>query len=250
MKIHEVIGAVVCSIIAMATSSCEKTEKVERFPEGTSMLRMMNEDNGKTTLGNSDVYLTSSGNFRSGTFPIMDCGATVGIGDIMLPDFINMAHEVAAVQGHGYVVCNSDNVYTFPSRKKAIAENALMYRVYADSWITDDKGKTVGANVYFLLGTPPECGEMPRMNSAIARLSWDEDNGRSNEISIELPSEDIETEVDSNDKYGILKCGTRGKTLTFRLTHYPMSYESGNYNVRIRSGRVYTEIVIPVDCPY
>ena len=33
----------------------------------------------------------------------------------------------------GYVICDSDNVKEFPSRKKAIREDALMYRVYVDS---------------------------------------------------------------------------------------------------------------------
>ncbi len=249
MKIYGTVGAVICSLLAVAASSCEKADKVERFPEGTSMIRMMNEENGKTELGNSDLYITSSGNFRSERFPIMDCGATDGIGGIGLPDFMNMAPEVAVIPGHGYVVCSSDDIHTFPSRKKAIAENAQMYRVYADSWITDDKGKTVGANVYFLLGMPPERGNMPKMNSSTEQLTWEEWNNKSREISLELPSEDIEAQT-SDDKYGILDYAARGKTLTFRLSHSPASYEVTNYNVRIRSGRIYTEIVIPVDYSY
>ena len=250
MKIYGTVGAVICSLLAVAASSCEKADKVERFPEGTSMIRMMNEENGKTKLGNSDLYITSSGNFRSERFPIMDCGATDGIGGIGLPDFMNMAPEVAVIPGHGYVVCSSDDVYAFPSRKWAIAENAQVYRFYADSWITDDKGNAVGANVYFLLGTPPGRGNMPKMNSSTEQLTWEDRNNKSREISMELPSEDIEAQITSDDKNGILDYATRGRTLTFRLSHSPASYEVGNYKVRVRSGRVYTEIVIPVDYPY
>ena len=83
------------------------------------MIKMMDVDNGGTTLGNSNVYMTSSGNFKSNNLPILDCGKKCGIGDIGLPDFTNMAPEVAVIPGHGYVICDSDNVKEFPSRKTA-----------------------------------------------------------------------------------------------------------------------------------
>ena len=97
MKNHKLFGAIACSVIAMTMSSCGKSDKIERFPEGTSMIKMMDEDNGGTTLGNSNVYMTSSGNFKSNNLPILDCGKKSGIGDIGLPDFTNMAPEVAVI---------------------------------------------------------------------------------------------------------------------------------------------------------
>lgn len=118
MKNHKLFGAIACSVIALTISSCGKEDKTERFPEGTSMIKMMDEDNGGTTLGNSDVYMTSSGNFKSNNLPILYCGKKSGIGDIGLPDFTNMAPEVAVMPGHGYVICDSDNVKEFPSRKR------------------------------------------------------------------------------------------------------------------------------------
>ena len=54
----------------------------------------MDEDNEGTTLGNSNVYMTSSGNFKSYNLPMLDCGEKSGIGDIGLPGFTNMAPEV------------------------------------------------------------------------------------------------------------------------------------------------------------
>ena len=36
-------------------ASCGKSDKIKRFPEGTSMIKMMDEDNGRFTLGNSNV---------------------------------------------------------------------------------------------------------------------------------------------------------------------------------------------------
>lgn len=102
MKNHKFFGAIACSVIALTISSCGKEDKIERFPEGTSMIKMMDEDNGGTTLSNSNVYMTSSGNFKSNDLPILDCGKKSGIGDIGLPDFTNMAPEVAVIPGHGF----------------------------------------------------------------------------------------------------------------------------------------------------
>lgn len=236
-----ILGTIACFGIMMAAAGCEKSEKVERFPEGTSMLKMMNEDNGGTRLGNSDVHITSAGNFRSGSMPIMDCGETDGIGGIGLPDFMNMAPEVAVIPGHGYVICPSDAVRTFPSRKKAIIENELIYRVFVDSWITSEE-KTVGANVYFLLGTPLKSGQMLQTGSNIGTLSWDDSSYSSRTVSISLPDEDIE--VQGANK--ILTFSTRGKTLTVGLSSRPFDYETGDYSFLLRSGRVYTQVSVSV----
>ena len=103
MKNHKLFGAIVGSVIALTISSCGEEDKIERFPEGTSMIKMMDEDNGGTTLGNSNVYMTSSGNFKSNNLPILDCGKKCGIGDIGLPDFTNMVPEVAVIPGHGFL---------------------------------------------------------------------------------------------------------------------------------------------------
>lgn len=237
MKNHILFGAIVGSVIALTISSCGEEDKIERFPEGTSMIKMMDEDNGGTTLGNSNVYMTSSGNFKSNNLPILDCGKKCGIGDIGLPDFTNMAPEVAVIPGHGYVICDSDNVKEFPSRKKAIREDALVYRAYVDSWIQTD-GKNVGANIYFLLGSPLERGKMPEMDSDLGTLAFDL------VISIKLPSEDIEVII--NDRIP-LACSTKGKTLTLTLTHAPLSYETGTWPLSIRSGRVYTKATVAIE---
>lgn len=188
--------------------------------------------------------MTSSGNFKSNNLPILYCGKKSGIGDIGLPDFTNMAPEVAVMPGHGYVICDSDNVKEFPSRKKAIREDALMYRVYVDSWI-QTYGKNVVANVYFLLGSPLERGQMPEMDSDLGTLAFDLVSHESNSISVKLPSEDIEVII--NDNKTPLTCSTKGKTLTLTLTIPPMSYETGTWSLSIRSGRVYTKATVAIE---
>ena len=136
MRTEKLFGILTLFLCVFCISSCsDDNEELNPFPDGTSSLRMMNDNNGKVTLGNSDVYITNAGNFKSASFPIFDMGKKQGISDIGLPDFINMAPEVAVLPKHGYVFCSPYDVQTFDSRKKAIRENADVYRVYVDSWI-------------------------------------------------------------------------------------------------------------------
>ena len=104
MRTEKLFGILTLFLCVFCISSCsDDNEELNPFPDGTSSLRMMNENNGKVTLGNSDVYITNEGNFKSVGFPIFDMGKKQGISDIGLPDFINMAPEVAVLPKHGYV---------------------------------------------------------------------------------------------------------------------------------------------------
>ena len=199
---------------------------------------MMNEDNGKTLLGNSDVYITNAGNFTSDQYPLFDVGEKRGIGDIDMPGFANMAPEVAVQPRHGYVICEANDVRTFPSGKKAIREDASVYRVFVDSWIEDKEGNATGANVYFLLGKPDTDEGIPFWDSEI---EWQYDPTKGNPLELTLPSDDIEVEILSEqENYNYLAYSMRGRTLVFRIEK-----DTGMdavYQVRIRCQNIYTEV--------
>ena len=122
MKTKTILG-ICLSLCVWSFAGCGDDETIDIFPEGTASLRMMNEE-----LGNSDVYITNAGNFKSDQFPLFDVGEKRGIGDIDLPGFTNMAPEVAVQPRHGYVICTADDVRSFPSGQQAICENANIYR--------------------------------------------------------------------------------------------------------------------------
>ena len=71
MKTKTILG-ICLSLCVWSFAGCGDDETIDIFPEGTASLRMMNEDNGKTLLGNSDVYITNAGNFKSDQFPLFD----------------------------------------------------------------------------------------------------------------------------------------------------------------------------------
>lgn len=234
-------------------TSCSNDEDIDLFPEGTASLRMMNEDNGHTLLGNSDVYITKEGNFVSSQYPLFDMGRREGIGDIGMPDFVNMAPSVAVEPGHGYVICNAGDVFSFSdSRTYAIAENAHVYRVYVDTWIRDKEDNITGANVRFLLGKPLEDG-MPAWGSVAGTVYMAVTN-RGDEyipVKIKLPSDDIEVSyLDGGGRN--LTHTLSGHTVTFALKedfYFPGS-DGTEYKVRIRSGNIYTEVTLRAEVRY
>lgn len=242
-----VFGKLVLITCTFSLSSCNKdNEAINLFPEGTSKLCMMNEEKGKTILANSDVYITKEKNFKSERFPIFDRGEKKGIGDIDMPDFINMAPEVAIQLKHGYVICDNKDVITFAgSQKKAISEKALVYRVFVDSWI-EDKESITGANVFFLLGKPVEDGVVPAWNSNIGTVSWNYEKGSSESLKITFPnsnSDDIEVVplFNNDESRQKLLYSISGKTLTLQLED---PWGEKEYRLRIRCKRVYTEVIL------
>lgn len=247
MKTEKLFGILALLFCTFFMNSCGDDDEPNPFPEGTSFLRMMNEDNGQTALGNSDVYITNAGNFRSDQFPIFDMGKKQGISDIDVPDFTNMAPEVAAQPGHGYVICAPQDVYTFNSRKKAIREDADMYRVFVDSWIKNEDGQQTGANVYFLLGKPiqDKNAPMPEYESNIGLLAWNDVENKSQEISLSFSSDDIEVVFDDENSTKVISYSIDNHTLVFRRIN-PVYPDNSNHRVFIRHKNVYTRVYITV----
>lgn len=230
--------------MGLALNSCDK-EEIIPFPEGTSTLRMMDEDNGRTLLSN-DVYITTQGNFRSNDYLLFDMGAKNGISDIYMPDFVNMAQEVAVNPGHGYIICDESDVRTFPSGNKAIAQDAAVCRVYVDSWIQDKDAANIGAYVHFLLGKP-SFSPFPDRGENIGTLTWDDNTDRSSYLSLPLPvsgPNDVEVEYltfhypEEEFNYTV-----SDGHVTFSLQYPPYSGKK-DYSLRIRCNRVYIEVVV------
>ena len=240
MKKIKIIGALLC---ALCLAACSNDDDIDLFPEGTASLRMMNEDNGRTLLGNSDVYITKDGNFSSDQYPLFDMGERKGISDINMPDFTNMAPSVAVEPGHGYVVCNANDVLFFSdSRTYAIAENANVYRIYVDTWIRDQEDNITGANVRFLLGKPTD--GMPAWDSTAGTIYMVRPTDRIEPVRIDLPEGDIEVKYLGDDTQ-TLTHSISGRTLTItKQDFYIPGSDHAEYSLLVRSGHVYTRLTV------
>ena len=184
------------------------------------------------------VRADKQANIALGYFPQM-------IGDIRMPDFINMAPSVAVEPGHGYVVCNADYVTQFPSGTYAIAENSNVYRVYVDTWIRDKEDNITGANVRFLLGKP--ANGMPAWDSTAGTIYFVRMADRIEPVRIELPERDIEVEY-LGDADQLLTHSVSGRTLTITMQDfYIPGSDHAEYSLLVRSGHVYTQIKVEAE---
>ena len=163
------------------------------------------------------------------------------------PADLRLGDVISFNSGSQYgVVCEADDVQTFPSGRKAIAQNSLVYRFYVDSWIEDKDKNITGANVQFLLGEPDEESALPAWESRLATVTWNYDKGESATVSLKFPTADIEVLPLGNTEdqdYGLLY-QVSGKTVTFYME---MNWGLTEYRFDVRYKNTYSRVTVPVD---
>lgn len=206
-------------------------------PEDTIPLNMMNEENGKTLLGESDVYINSSNNFKTFSCYIVDAGETSGLGANVQPMLNNLAQEVAVVPGHLYQVYDRDVFHDFPSGRRAILAETGYYKAYVVAGIANGT-ETTGAMVKYVI-TYPEINGLPEEEEVIGAL-----DGMGDILEYELPQDGECDFVDSAWEYNedAFDIQIKNNKLVIELlknvdkVHGPY----GEYNILIRSGSTYT----------
>ena len=149
----------ICTILI---SACKKTNDEAIDPQGTITLNMYDESNGKTMLGNSDVYINNSHNFICSSSVISSHGTKVGLGANVPLDLSNLVNEISVKEGYLYSVFDKNSLVTFPSNENALLCNAAYYKMFV-TYIFTEESKPVGAEVKYVLEYPnanglPEIG--------------------------------------------------------------------------------------------
>ena len=76
--------------------SCSKKEGNPADPAGTAMLNMYNEQNGKTILSDSDIYINDAGNFISpSSCQLFVLGQSSGLGGVRISDLDTVPNSVS-----------------------------------------------------------------------------------------------------------------------------------------------------------
>lgn len=237
---------ILISAFVLTAASCSKDE-TPGDPEGTAMLNMYNEQNGKTLLDDSDIYINDAGNFISpSSCQLFMLGARSGLGAVDVSSLTNPAPEVAVMKGYGYVAVRGVAGRVFPSHNVALPldpDLGVNYlKFYVVDNITDSELGTLGAVVKFTLAKPrnywlPEWGSTPYKLDYSSKSLGDE-------ISVSLPGDDFEVELDGN---GELTCEKRGRNLVFKMLDWP-AYGSVTtyYTLRLRVGESYTQVRVEV----
>ena len=229
---------ILLAMVVVAGASCSDDD-TPNDPAGTVTLNMLNEQNGKTLLGTSDVYINKANNFYSSSCFISDAGSVGGVGTSIEPILGNLVNQVAVTKGHLYQIFDSETVHDFPSGVRAIMTDAAYYRLYVESPITVDNNLT-GAIVKYVL-VYPDAHNLPKYGHLIGEVQY---SGES--VSMELPK-DAECFW-----YGgvpeVFDISTDDRILRMTLTRTPTEFNgiTGDYRVYIRLGNVFTSVVVRV----
>ena len=154
-------------LIALGFMGCNNDNTVE--PEGAIALNMLNEDNGKTTLGESGVYLDKSNNFTGRNVFLSDLGPMSNLGFVSDIKALPVADKVAATVGHGYLVYAEETRREFPSKNTAFAVGHTYYKMYIESAIEENKGVRVK---YIPVTIPTGVLPEPETDITTGNASW------------------------------------------------------------------------------
>lgn len=235
MKTKQLFGILLflCSIGFVGCSDDDDKE-----PEGSVTLNMMNEGNGKTLLGTSDVYINNSNNFKTSTCFITDMGEASGLGTPVKPSLDNLAKEMAVVPKHLYHIYDKSVVRDFPSGNRAIMIGSGYYKAYVISSITQE-GITTGAILKYVLAYPEENG-LPEYETVIGNV----DNvGDHIEYSLPKNAELYFSDYLNDEKDAFDIQFANGKLeVTLQKSINQISGPYGDYGILVRSESAFTYV--------
>lgn len=233
---------ILLSLCVINFISCDDDDDV-KDPSDTVTLNMLNEDNGKTFLGTSDVHINRSNNFKTSSSFITDAGKTSGVGAQIEPQINNLTQEVAVSPGHLYQIFDGATIKDFPSGKRAVQLNAGYYKAYVAS-VIENNGIITGGIIKYVLAYPETKG-LAEYSSSIGNL---DQLGYNIEYTVPQGAECVFEERWGSGEEGAFNVKTENGKLTITLlkspdrTHGPW----GTYDIYIRSGNIFTVVEVNV----
>lgn len=244
MKTKNLFGLSLLLLLLTGLVSCNDDDIKD--PDDAVTLNMLNEKNGKTFLGTSDVFINSSNNFQTSSCYIADAGLTSGLGANVAPQLNNLTREAAVVAGHFYQIYERGTLQSFPSGNSAILIGSGYYKMYVLSPITNGDVAS-GAIVKYVLAYP-DAKNLPEYREVIGRL-----NGVGETFEYVLPK-NAEYMLDDywNEVEGAFDIQTAGNKLSVTLLK-PVNTIYGPYGthkIYIRLGHTYTVVDLNVGMDY
>ena len=237
-------GILLLSICSTSLVSCSDDDDDDvKDPSDTVTLNMLNENNGKTLLGTSDVYINKSNNFKTSSDFITDAGSMSGLGAEIAPQLNNLAQEIAVIPGHLYQIFDGTTVKDFPSGNRAVQVNAGYYKAYVVSPI-ENNGITTGGIIKYVLAYPDTNG-LPEYNSTIGSL---DQRGYAVEYKLPQGAECVFQERSGSGETGAFYITIENGELTVSLLKAPdRTYGPwGTYKIYLRLENRFTVVNVNV----
>lgn len=221
--------------------ACSDDERVSDIDNITT-LNMRNAENGKTYLGNSDIFINEANNFETSYCLIAEIGPSKGLDKVLPPRVTQgLVQETAVLPGHLYQAFPTAAVRTFPSGKPALSLAGDYYQFHVSSILKEEE-KNIGAVVRFSL-LIPEDKKLPAYDSTIGTLTryWGSDEETL--VIYEFPK-DTEFELDSHlEEYYTIS--TENGVL--KIQYRTWDDAPGLYPIYARHGEVYTKVYIKIE---
>lgn len=240
MEKHKFIFISIALLLATTWVSCNKNDDDLTEPAGAVTINLMNEFNGKTVLGNSDVYIEKGSNFYGPNCMLAALGSQKGLTS-KTPLLDGLAPRIAVEPGNGFQVFLQSSVRMFPSGKLALNITGDYYNAYVLKNI-EQNDSVVGATVKFALMKVPDYG-LPAYNTEVGAINHYDFENR--DLTIDLPSSDFEVEpVFAGTNYYTLEYKKEGKKLIVSLIDFQNPKVFGFY---IRINQTYTYVYGYID---
>lgn len=222
--------------ITLFVASCSKDEPSQ---VSFASLNMLDENHGKTLLGETGVYINNSMNFQSDNWQIVDLGNSVSLQSGQVPNLDNLSNETSVLPNHHYLCCDSRNVLTFPSHKNAYEIGCKYYQFMVSSFLEVENSK-IGAIVEYS-SSLPNIKDLPQKDINIGSLF-----GLDEQLSFNaLGAEEFCFFGKSEDFAISLSNGHLNVAL--RKSPNELYGPYGKYSIYLRKGNVYTKMTFDVN---
>ncbi len=213
--------------------SCS-SDDTDEFQDAVT-LNVMNEVNGKTIIGNSDVFLNKNNNFQSESWYIAPAGT---LDKEIQPDLVSLIREAAAEPNHLYCLYDPESLMTFPSGKQAIFVGSAYYKLLVESNISSNES-IQGAKVKYKSMIVSD-NKLPAKNTMIGSML-----NVGDEISYNVGNATEYAYYHSKYFYISLSNGVLKIIQKDPINKINGPY--GDYDIFIRSGNVFTSLVFKVE---
>lgn len=235
MKNNIVLFALSLFITLFATSCSEDESSLASY----TSLNMLDENHGKTLLGEIGVYINGSMNFRSDNWQIVDLGTSVSLPSGQIPNLDNLSNEISVLPNHRYVSCKSENVLTFPSHKNAYEIGCKYYQFVVSSFLEKETSK-VGAVVEYTSSLSDE-KELPQKDTNIGNLF-----GLDEQLSFDALGAEEYCFFEKSEDFAISLSNGHLK-VALRKSPNELYGPYGTYSIYLRKGNVYTKVTFDVN---
>lgn len=227
--------------LAVSAASCSKDDDNHSDPEGTVSLNMLDEQNGKTVLEDSGIYIDKAQNFvANGNCDLFVLGKSGGLGGAQVKSFDTPVSQAAVQTGYAYAACRPQALMRFPSGKLALPignSDVNFMKMYVVSQLKDGE-KTVGAVVKYALLRPQTNG-LPEPEGRVLTISPDNFVQLDQEVPLKLSTADFEYKL-MDDGYSIA-CEKRGRQLVFTLGDWLPDH---TFTLYLRIGVSYAKVYV------